>query len=69
MSQQGMTYEELKKSREYNVYVSPLEDYGVKLVEVVARTDGFRSVPLALKVLEVLSLILGIMVDTDSVVF
>ena len=61
MSQQGMTYEELKKSREYNVYVSPLEDYGVKLVEVVARTDGFRSVPLALKVLEVLSLILGIM--------
>ena len=54
----GLTYEELKNSKKYQVHVIQMGNYGIQLVEVVKYEGFFSGLPLALNVLVVLSVIL-----------
>ena len=60
LAEKGISYESLEKSKDYNIYVVPMEDYGIKLVEIVKKEDVFSELPISLKLLEGISLILVI---------
>ena len=57
-SDTGLSLEQLKNSRDYQVYLSPIDDFGVTMVEINKRESTFGSLPVPIRVLEVISLIL-----------
>ena len=57
-SDTGLSLEQLKNSRDYQVYLSPIDDFGVTMVEINKRESTFGSLPVPIQVLEVISLIL-----------
>lgn len=51
----GMTYEEIAASKSYEVYETPIDDYGVKLVQVYQATSFWSNLSAATRVLTVIS--------------
>ena len=54
----GLTYEQLKASHDYDIYFSPIDDFGITMVEINKRESNFGNLPVSIRVLEILSLIL-----------
>lgn len=53
----GMTYEELGASRNYEVYETPIDNYGVKLVQVYQATSFWNNLSAATRVLTIISVL------------
>lgn len=62
MEQSGMTLQELRQSSRYQVYTVPMEKYDLKLIEVVEWGAQARNLPIAIYVVQFLSVGLTLLV-------
>lgn len=62
MEETNMTLEELRQSGRYQVYTVPMEKYGLKLIEVVEWNAQARNLPVAIYVVQVVSVGLTLLV-------